>query len=178
MSKYFLLITLTAAVSCSHYEPLYGQSHIGTKNQIALGQIRDESVSGLGPILSQKLFRDFSNSDEARYVINGHVQDVSIVTSPVKSTTSSTRAYKVRAKLKLKLRNTNTSKQFTTTLREEADFLLASKDSQDQVLNTEHHRTKALHELAGVLVLRIEQFIADALPEDLSEKPIENGLKP
>jgi hypothetical protein len=165
-------------VSCSHYEPLYGPSHLDTKSQIAIGQIRDESVSGLGPILSQKLFRDFSNSDQARYVINGHLQDVSIVTSPVKPSASSTRAYKVRAKLRLKLQDLSSSKHVTATIREEADFLLASKESQDQVLNTEHHRTKALHELARVLADGIEEFVTDALDDGLVKGPVKKGEEP
>ena len=176
MSRLFLLMILT--VSCSHYEPLYGPSHLDTKSQIAIGQIRDESVSGLGPILSQKLFRDFSNSDQARYVINGHLQDVSIVTSPVKPSASSTRAYKVRAKLRLKLQDLRSSKHVTATIREEADFLLASKESQDQVLNTEHHRTKALHELARVLADGIEEFVTDALDDGLVKGPVKKGEEP
>ena len=100
------------------------------------------------------------------------------MTSPVKAGSSSTRAYKVRAKLKLKVRDLQSTELFRTTIREEADFLLASKDSQDQVLNTEHNRTKALHKLAQILVDGIEVFLADKLVTIPVEPLDQRGTQP
>ena len=178
MSKCFVLIAIVFSMSCSHYQPLYGSGETVQKTQVSIGEITDRSVSGLGRILSQKLYRGFSNSEQARYIIHGALEDVSIVTSPVKAGSSSTRAYKVRAKLKLKVRDLQSTELFRTTIREEADFLLASKDSQDQVLNTEHNRTKALHKLAQILVDGIEVFLADKLVTIPVEPLDQRGTQP
>ena len=69
----------------------------------------------------------------------------------------------MRARLALSLKDIATTQHTGTTLREEADFLLADRASQDQVLETEHNRQKALNKLAHALTLRIERFIAQEL---------------
>ena len=178
MTRLPALLAMVFAMGCSHYQPIYATGEAIEKSEVSIDSIRDQSVSGLGRILSQKLYRDFSNSTQARYMLNGELQDVSIVTSPVKPNSSSTRAYKVRAKLKLKLKDLHSAELFKTTIREEADFLLAPNNSQDQVLNTEHNRTKALHKLAQVLVDGIEVFIADTLRNAPRETSNKKGAQP
>lgn len=163
MTRLVLPLVSLMTLSCSHYQPLYGAESARANEVLAVGHITDRSVSGLGEILSQKLYQGFSNQDAPRYVISGTLQDVSILTSPVKPGSSFIRAYKVRAKLKLSLKDLLSKQRFQTTLQEEADFLLANTGTQDRVLDTEQHRKKALHKLAEVFLEGIDAFVADKL---------------
>ena len=165
MTKSHWLLALMLLPGCAQYQPLYQPqpSAEGSHNRIMLTHVQDESVSELGRLLSEALSHQYGPHDSPSHLLEANLKDVTIVTSPVQPGASSLRSYSVRARLALSLRDIATTQQYRTTLREEADFLLADRESQDQVLETEHNRKKALNKLAHALTLRIERFIAQEL---------------
>ena len=155
------ILALLLLSGCAHYQPLYQNPQLSeTTHRIMLTHVQDENVSELGRILSELLSNRYSQHEAPSHLLEAKLKDVTILTSPVQPGTSSLRSYSIRASLALSLKNLESAKQYRTTLRETADFLLAARDSQEQVLKTEHNRQKALNRLAHALTARIERFIA------------------
>ena len=171
MTKHCWMLALMLLPGCAQYQPLYQpqpSAQTAAHHRIMLTHVQDESVSELGRLLSEVLSNQYGPHDSPSHLLEANLKDVTIVTSPVQPGPSSLRAYSVRARLALSLKDIATTQHYRTTLREEADFLLADRASQDQVLETEHNRQKALNKLAQALTLRIERFIAQELANTVS----------
>lgn len=160
------VLCVAVVSSCASYIPIYsGNPAVESVSNVLIERFEERGVSGLEDALYHELKTVFvaSKTEQPMYRLSGRIRDVNITTSPVRSEVPNLRAYQLRAKLDVTLTDVASRDTFQTTLHRESDFTLNLGDGDDQVLDTELNRRKALRRLARSCSTEIQRFVFGTL---------------